>query len=114
MFPVKKELPSTFFYNTGSCWGWGTWKRVWQHFDGDSERLISQIDAQDRWHEFNVEDTYSFEAQLRANAEGSLKTCAVKWYASFSLRNGHALHPYPSLVNNIGGAKGVSPMVHDL
>jgi hypothetical protein len=102
MFPVKKELPPTFFYNTGSCWGWGTWKRAWQHFDGDVERLISKIDAQDRWHEFNVENTYSFEAQLRANAEGRLKTWAVKWYASFFLRNGHALHPFPSVVNNIG------------
>ena len=102
MFPVEGELPSTFFYNTGSCWGWGTWQRAWRHFEADSDRLIASIEKQGRWDEFNIESTYSFEQQLRANAAGSLRTWAVKWYASFFLRGGHALHPYPSLVNNIG------------
>ena len=102
MFPVEGELPSTFFYNTGSCWGWGTWQRAWRHFEADSDRLIASIEKQGRWDEFNIESTYSFEKQLRDNAAGSLRTWAVKWYASFFLRGGHALHPYPSLVNNIG------------
>lgn len=102
IFPVNAQLPDTFFYNTGSCWGWGTWKRAWQHFQSDAAHLAKEIKKQNRIHQFNVEDSYPFYRQLEKNAEGEIKTWAVKWYASFFLQNGYALHPYPSLVNNIG------------
>ena len=102
MFPVKKKLPSNFFYNTASCWGWGTWKRAWSEYNNNAELLIDEIDKSGRINEFNIENSYDFYGQLNANRTGQLKTWAVKWYASFFLKKGHSLHPYPSLVNNIG------------
>lgn len=102
MFPVKEKLPDTFFYNTASCWGWGTWKRAWDKFNPDSTFLVTQIDSLKLKSRFNVENSYNFYNQLKQNAQGKLKTWAVKWYASIFLNNGYVLHPYPSLTNNIG------------
>lgn len=102
MFPVHDTLPPSFFYNTTSCWGWATWDRAWQHFNQDAGQLLELIEREDRIKQFDIEDTYPFSDQLRANAKGELRTWAVKWYASFFLQGGFALHPYPSLVNNIG------------
>lgn len=102
MFPVKKRLPSTFFYNTASCWGWGTWKRAWRIFNNDAHFLLSEINSNTLKEKFNIKNSYDFYSQLEANKNDKLKTWAVKWYASFFLQNGFSLHPYPSLTNNIG------------
>jgi len=101
MFPVKRKLPSTFFYNTASCWGWGTWKRAWDKYNPDARELYEQISPA-AVEKFNIEGAYGFDKQLKANVEGTKKTWGVKWYASIFLNNGFSLHPYPSLVNNIG------------
>ena len=104
MFPVKQKykLPETFFYNANSCWGWATWKSAWKNYSGDAQYLLDQLIENDLIDEFNIENSYPFTHHLEANISGELKTWAVKWYASFFLKKGHSLHPYPSLVNNIG------------
>lgn len=102
MFPVKDKLSDTFFYNTASCWGWGTWKIAWQHYDHDAAHLARRVETQGKIRAFDVEDSYPFYQSLLANANGQKKTWAVRWYASFFLQDGLALHPYPSLTNNVG------------
>lgn len=102
MFPVKEELPETFFYRAASCWGWATWKRAWDKFDPDSNKLLSRLQAEDLQCEFNVRDSMNFFKTLQDNAEGRLKTWAIRWYASVFLEGGLCLHPGGSLVNNIG------------
>lgn len=102
MFPVKKRLPSTFFYNTASCWGWGTWRRAWDSFNDDAGYLLNEIQKMNLVSSFDIENSYNFFNDLTMNADGRLKTWAVKWYASFFIKNGFSLHPYPSFTNNIG------------
>jgi hypothetical protein len=102
MFPIKNNLPSTFFYNVGSCWGWGTWARAWKHLNIDSEFLYNEIVSKNLVSKFNNDGGYNFLEQLERNRKGEIKTWAVKWYASFFLKNGFALHPNRSLTNNIG------------
>ena len=51
---------------------------------------------------FNIDNSYDFYDQLKANIDGRLDTWAVKWYATCFLKNGLSLHCYPSLINNIG------------
>jgi hypothetical protein len=100
--PLSNKLPPTYFYNTASCWGWGTWNRAWKYYNNDAKYLLNEIERNGLVSSFNVNDSYDFYGQLKANAQGELKTWAVRWYASFFLKGGYALHPYPSLVNNIG------------
>lgn len=102
MFPVREKLPSTFFYNTCSCWGWGTWERAWDKLQTDAIFLYEQLKEKKLLSRFNIEDSADFETQLLENISKKRTTWAVKWYATMILNNGYALHPYPSLVNNIG------------
>jgi hypothetical protein len=102
MFPVKGKLPTTFFYGPTSCWGWATWARAWGYYNNDAVELCAKIKNQGLVSKFDIENTYSFFGQLKANASGQLKTWAVRWYASSFLNGGFALHPYPTLTQNIG------------
>lgn len=103
MYPIKSYgLPDTFFFNQASCWGWGTWKRAWDHLNTDSKRLLTKIHEGKKEKIFNYYGYYNFIDQLKGNINGKLNTWAVKWYASIFLRHGFCLHPKKSLVNNIG------------
>src|ERR1700724_1178578 len=35
VYPVKGELPETFFIRGTDCWGWATWDRAWSCFNSD-------------------------------------------------------------------------------
>lgn len=101
-FDIGQRLPETFFYNQTSCWGWGTWRRAWQHYEPDAALLKRKIESVGRMREFNMDGTYAFSDHLDANISGQMKTWAVKWHASVFLRNGLCLHPGRSMVQNIG------------
>ncbi|MFN3405090.1 MAG: FkbM family methyltransferase [Cytophagaceae bacterium] len=102
MFPLKATLSNTFFYNTATCWGWGTWARAWEKFERDPSVLLNSIDKLDGKYHFNVEGSYPYYEHLVANKNKSMKTWAVRWYANLYLNNGYSLHPFPSLTQNIG------------
>ena len=102
MFPVKGELPDTFFYRATSCWGWGTWKRAWDKFEPDVNKLLAGFqDEKKRW-EFDIHGSMDYYKMLKHQASGKVDSWAIRWYASVFLNGGLCLHPGKSLVNNIG------------
>ena len=117
--PVKgaNKLSETFFYNQASCWGWATWARAWKCFDPNAERLLKKVVETNRTYTFNIDDSYPFVDQLKANVEGTLKTWAIKWQASIFLQDGLCLHPRHSMIRNIGfdgtGVHSGSSSVYD-
>lgn len=102
IFPVKQNLPETFFFDSGSCWGWGTWRRSWEKFNPDAGIIKSELIRRGLMSRFNLEDKYPFSDQLDFNISGARKTWAIKWYGSIILSGGHCLHPGKSFVNNRG------------
>ena len=80
--PVKAALPETFFYRQTSCWGWGTWERAWRHFKPDAGYLLAEIQNRGKLAEFNMNGSFNFSSQLKANIEGRINTWAIKWQAS--------------------------------
>jgi FkbM family methyltransferase len=103
MFPVKNKLPETFFIKPTSCWGWATWKRAWKHFEKNVDHQIKSIEERKGWKEFTIGYSFpSFKNQLESNRDGRINSWAIFWYASVFLNEGTSLHPYPSLVQNIG------------
>jgi len=101
-FPIKNNLPATFFFNQTSCWGWSTWKRAWQYFNPDANILLKEIKKGNQIKKFNLDGYHDFTKQLRDNINGNINTWAIKWQASVFLKDGLCLHPNKSLVQNIG------------
>lgn len=99
--PLPLKSNSTYFYRAPGSWGWATWSDKWYDLNTDATFLKEQIEKRDVNH-FNIDGAYDYFSQLRGNAEGTLKTWAVLWYASIYLKNGLCLYPVKSLVRNIG------------
>ncbi|NJO00629.1 MAG: glycosyltransferase family 2 protein [Bacteroidia bacterium] len=102
MYPLKLELPETFFYNVISSWGWATWQRAWQAYCGDAQKLWQALQDQKRSTHFDLQNSGGLLPHLLANVEGQINTWAIKWYASVYLRQGYCLCPRQSLVQNLG------------
>jgi hypothetical protein len=100
IFDIENGLPPTFFHQVPSSWGWATWKRAWDKINLSSKDLYNLIlpNKQD----FDLDKSYDFFRQLKANYDGSLKTWAVKWYATIYLNKGLCLTPCKSFVRNLG------------
>jgi len=95
-------LPETFLSRYMSCWGWATWKASWQKANWNTEFLYEQIADPKVRYEFNLEGALDFHTQLEENLNGSIKTWAIKWFASVFLNSGLCLYPKKSLSKNIG------------
>ncbi len=102
MFPVKGELPETFFYRQTSCWGWATWAKQWNQLETSPQKLMEELEDHNLLKEADIDGTNQFIAQLQSNVNGTLKTWAVLWHFSAFLKEGLSLHPRKSLVKNIG------------
>ncbi len=102
MLPINSfGLPETFFYRIASCWGWGTWKRAWKHFDRDVEKVAAGFSLKQR-RQFNLDGCADFWQQVKANQKGDIRTWAVFWSVAVFLNQGLCLHPAVSMVQNIG------------
>jgi hypothetical protein len=94
-------LPDSFFLRQSSCWGWASWDRAWVNFSRDGQKYLTGFN-QKQIHDFNLNGSYDYWAQLVANEEKKLKTWAVYWYACVYSNKGLCLHPRESLAQNIG------------
>ena len=104
MFPIKptQPLPETFFLRSVSSWGWATWKRAWQYFETDINRLYEQFN-EDNIYRFTVDGTMrNYWNQLLDFKAGKNDSWAIRWHASVFLHNGLVLYPAKSLIENIG------------
>ncbi|PST84023.1 sugar transferase [Pedobacter yulinensis] len=115
MYPLNSPgLPETFFYRAATSWGWATWKRAWDQFEPDIDKLIAQFDASKR-RAFSIEQTMNFWKQMKAFKRGRNNSWAIRWYASVFLRGGLTLNPSQSLVNNIGhDGSGIHSGINDI
>lgn len=85
-----------------TTWGWGTWRRAWQHFDPASsgwERL--QADRAFR-HRFNLDGCYDYATMLERQMRARADSWGVRWYWSVFNRQGLAVYPPQTLVDNRG------------
>lgn len=100
-FSIAQE-DETFFSRIGACWGWATWKRVWDTVDFNAAALIEKLKAGDRIREFNADGAYDYYSMLNKQALGKLDSWAIRFYTNYFLKNSLFLFPDKSLVQNIG------------
>ncbi len=87
-----------------SSWGWGTWKRAWQHFDPDLTGYDRAMADPGLRKKFNIDDAYSYTGMIaKLRRKGQLnRSWAVRWHWSVFKRNGLVLFPHRTLVLHFG------------
>lgn len=102
IYPVKAKLPDTFFLRGADCWGWATWKRGWDLFESDGQKLLDEIKKKKLGNSFDINGAYPYTRMLEDQVIGHNDSWAIRWYASAFLQNRLTLYPGKSLVHNIG------------
>lgn len=101
-YPVRSNLPATFFLPGADCWGWATWKRAWSAFRGDGSALLAELREKGEASRFDFDGTYPYMRMLEDQIAGRNDSWAIRWYASAYLAGMFTLYPGRSLVANIG------------
>jgi hypothetical protein len=102
MYSVPPALPQTVFLRGADCWGWATWRRGWELFEPDSQKLLKELDKSPDRAQFDFDGAFPYRQMLKDQAAGTIDSWAVRWYASAFLANKLTLYPGQSLVENIG------------
>lgn len=101
-YPIAQKDQQTFFLRGADCWGWGTWRRAWQHYNPDGKSLFRQLRSAGMLHSFDLDGAYPFSRMLFRQTQGKNNSWAIRWHASTFLRGMLTLYPSKSLVKNIG------------
>ena len=102
-FPIPVNWPEPVFFDKFvNCWGWGTWKNRWAHFEHNGSILLNEIIERNLINEFNGNNSYPFTVLLEDQINGKVNSWAIRWYASLFLKGYIHLYPNQSLVNNNG------------
>lgn len=102
MYPVKAQLPETFFLRGADCWGWATWKRGWDLFEADGKKLQAELKSRKLFFAFNMNGSFPFADMLEGQIQGRNDSWAIRWHASAFLKNKLTLYPGSSLLLNTG------------
>ena len=100
-YPAKTKIMDNYFLPIGCSWGWGTWQRSWKNFERDAVKLVRAIEAIGAQKEFNF-GHYPFYHMLKSQSENKIDSWAIRFYASFFLKNQLFFFPKHSLIRNIG------------
>ena len=102
-YPVQLKYPCSGFTSSSVGWGWATWKRAWDLFEPNGERLLYKISNDRSLSErFDYNGAYPFLNMLRDQVDGKIGGWDIRWSASILVNNGLTLFPSHSLVFNIG------------
>lgn len=99
----KRGKASYYFSKYNHCWGWATWRRAWQHYQGDLP-FWPEWQSSSEWRRLTPDKTERrywsriFD-QVRA---GEIDSWAYPWTASVWFKQGLTVTPNVNLVSNIG------------
>ena len=65
MYPVKQALPQIFFVRGADCLGWATWKRAWDLFEPDGQKLYDELQRFGLTAQFDLDGAYPFTQMLK-------------------------------------------------
>jgi glycosyltransferase involved in cell wall biosynthesis len=102
IYPVKAVLPETYFLKGADCQGWATWKRGWDLFEPDGQKLLDELVARKLTKKFDFDGSYGYTRMLKDQIVGKNSSWAVRWYAAAFLKDKFTLYPRESLIYNTG------------
>jgi hypothetical protein len=102
IYPVEKPLPNNFLLKGADCWGWATWKRGWDSFENDGNKLLTELVTKNLTSDFDFYSSYPYVQMLKDQIAKKNNSWAILWHASAYLKNKYTLYPGHSLIHNIG------------
>lgn len=102
MYPVQIKDCETLFLRIPDCWGWATWKRGWNLFESNAEKLFQGLNAKKLIGKFDLNGGYAYSKLLKKQFGKKIFSWAICWYATSLLNEKISLYPFKSLVQNIG------------
>lgn len=100
--PLAAILPETYFVRGSDCYGWATWKRAWDLFEEDGQKLLDELKHKKLSEVLDMHGALDFTQMLKDQIDGNNNSWAIRWHVSMFLRNMLTLTPNKSLVINIG------------
>ncbi len=100
-YPIG-NLPEVYFIKGADCLAWATWKRGWDLFESDGQKLLALLTEKNLVKEFEFNNSYPYMQMLRDQIAGKNSSWAIRWYASAFLANKLTLYPGKTLVKHIG------------
>jgi hypothetical protein len=101
-YPQKTDY-SYYFSRYPHCWGWATWARAWNLYDGDMSLWPKTRSQGQIKHIFdNPFEAGYWENRLEAAYNDNIDTWAYRWALSCWLQSGLTILPEVNLVSNIG------------
>lgn len=101
IIPKDYKYDIYFTYRSGS-WGWGTWKRAWQHFDRKANLILDKINKSSLLRERVNQAGKDLIPMLRAQINGNINSWAIFWTLNIVMNDGICINPVRSLIKNIG------------
>lgn len=102
MFPIEFPQNEFYFLPMISSWGWGTWKKSWDIFEPNGQKLLKIIQDRGEKKAFNLDNTYPYLKMLKNQIKGKNNSWAIRWNASLFVSKKLSVWPSKSLVDNIG------------
>ncbi len=94
----------SYFFTTGSIWGWASWSRAWRHCDLELERFEDPV-------AMKTFDLFRCKVPLKANEiingckkvkKNEIDTWDYQWAYSRIINNSYGVIPVRNLISNIG------------
>ena len=101
IYPID-NLPNTFFIKGADCWGWATWKRAWDIFEPNGQKILDELKSRGLEKGADFNNSYGLTQMLKDQIKGKNNSWAVRWYMSAFLKDMLTLYPGKSYVQNIG------------
>lgn len=111
----KRSEYSYYFSRYPHCWGWATWKRAWQYWDGD---FSSWPEIKEKCFLNDIaggDETFcTYWRKIYDNCHaGKIDSWAYPWTYSCWVQNGLTILPNVNLVSNIGFGSGSTHTVKE-
>ena len=100
----KRGDGSYYFSRYNHCWGWASWRRCWQHYDGELKKWthLKASGLLDTIFEDSLERDYWTKSWDRLLLENQPDTWDYQWTLTCLANSGLTILPNVNLVSNIG------------
>lgn len=100
----RANLEYSFYFSCyPHCWGWATWRRAWQYYDGQMNLWPLVQNYQSLYEVFCSKEEVARRQKLwEKTYQNEINTWAYRWFFSIRSQNGISILPKENLISNIG------------